>query len=371
MNIRPYGVPEQPARHGLQRQHLRALAWVAAAAMAWLLAGCATTVPGAGSRSAAQAAVKAPLIVYTARDSAVDTALLAAFGAQNGVRVERRVVARDAMASTLAKAGADQRPDVMLSNDVAALAPLLQAGALAPLPPEVLHRVPGWHGSDGRWVALTLRARGLYARRDGSSAQAQPAALDWDLLAEPASKGRVCMRTATNAYQRSMLAALIVQRGEEAARTWAQAVVANFARPPAAGDYAQVTDLHDGACALTVANHGYALWMQHDDAERKATADRMVGAPLARAIPNPGWGAVVTGSSQAAMGARLLAFLLDPQVNAAYAAATHEFPAVAGAAVVSPQTRTLGAWQPAPLDWNAVIAALPRADAVFASVGWK
>jgi ABC-type Fe3+ transport system substrate-binding protein len=128
------------------------------------------------------------------------------------------------------------------------------------------------------------------------------------------------VRTSANAYQRSWLATLIAQRGEAA---------------------------------------------------RKGQAAELLSAPMALAVPNPGWGAVPVGSRQPVLAARLLDFLLDPQVNAAYAAATHEFPVVPGAALLSPQTEALGAWSPAAPDWTAVLRALPMADAMFAEVGWK
>jgi iron(III) transport system substrate-binding protein len=244
---------------------------------------------------------------------------------------------------------------------------LLHAGRLASLPASV-RAVPGWHGAERRWVALTLRGRGLHTRLDSGLSITD---IDWNQLADTRWRGRVCMRTSANVYQRSMLALLIVQRGEEAARRWARDVVANFARSPAAGDYAQLTDLAEGRCALGVANHSYALWLRHEDTERKALAPQVASAPMAAALPNPGWGAVVTGSRQPALAAALLDFLLDAQVNAAYAAASHEYPVVPEAALLSSQVRTLGPWRPAPPDWPALLAALPRADAVFAEVGWK
>lgn len=342
-------------------------ALVLAAAAGW--AAHANADANATSSAHAQPPGASPpaLIVYTARDTMVDAALLAAFGAQRGVRVERIVVTRDAMPKALDEASAERRADVLLSNDAAALAPLLQAGRLAALPASV-RVVPGWHDPARRWVALTLRGRGLHTRIDSGLAAADTG---WDSLADTRWRGRVCMRTSANAYQRSMLALLIVQRGEDAARRWARDVVANFARPPAAGDYAQLTDLAEGRCALGVANHSYALWLRHDDSERKAIAPQVASAPMATAMPNPGWGAVVTGSRQPALAAALLDFLLDAQVNATYAAASHEYPVVADAPLLSNQVRTLGPWRPIPPDWAALLAALPRADALLAEVGWR
>jgi iron(III) transport system substrate-binding protein len=336
---------------------IRVLA-LAGLAAALALSGCtwSPATPSAGPREAPPP--PPPLIVYTARDQPVDVALFDAFGAGHGVVVQRVVVARDAMARALAESPPAQRADVVLSNDAAGAQALLAAGRLA----------AGAPGREHRWVPLTWRVRGLHWRADSG---ADAATVGWDTLADPRWRGAVCMRTSANAYQRSMLAMLIVQRGEEAARRWARGVVANFARAPAAGDYAQVTDLHDGRCRLAVANHGYALWMQHDDPDRKAGAGRVASAPLAAGLPNPGWGAVVEGTRQPVLAAKLLAFLLDPQVNAVYAAAVHEFPAAPGAAVLSPQATALGSFRPAAVDWPAVLAALPRADAIFSEVGWK
>jgi ABC-type Fe3+ transport system substrate-binding protein len=157
-----------------------------AAAAAPAAASGSSPAPSPATGASPGTASATPLVVYAARDNPVELALLTAFGAQHGVRVQRVVVSRDSVSRMLAQSRPEDRPDLLLSNDAAALEEAVRAGQLAPLPVGTVRTVPGWHDAERRWVALTIRGRAVHAARDTGLAASE---LTLEQLAAARGKG--------------------------------------------------------------------------------------------------------------------------------------------------------------------------------------
>jgi iron(III) transport system substrate-binding protein len=76
-------------------------------------------------------------------------------------------------------------------------------------------------------------------------------------LADPAYEGLVCHRSSTNVYSQTLLASVIENHGEAAARDWAQGIVNNFARDPQGGDTDQLRGIVSGECDISISNTYY------------------------------------------------------------------------------------------------------------------
>ena len=65
-------------------------------------------------------------------------------------------------------------------------------------------------------------------------------------------KGQVCIRSSSNIYNTSLMAALVSHLGAKATQKWAQAVVANFARKPQGNDISHIRAVAIGECRIAV-----------------------------------------------------------------------------------------------------------------------
>ena len=77
---------------------------------------------------------------------------------------------------------------------------------------------------------------------------------NYEDLANPKLKGKVCTRSGSHVYNLSLMSALIEHWGEAKAEEWARGVVANFARAPKGGDTDQIMAVAAGECGVAISN---------------------------------------------------------------------------------------------------------------------
>ena len=77
-------------------------------------------------------------------------------------------------------------------------------------------------------------------------------------------KGRICTRSGKHPYMIALIASMIVQHGQLAAKKWLMGVKNNLARKPQGNDRAQVKAISEGVCDLAVINHYYMAKMLKD-----------------------------------------------------------------------------------------------------------
>ena len=103
--------------------------------------------------------------------------------------------------------------------------------------------------TEGHWIALTMRARVIFASRE----RVADTQISYEQLADPKWKGRICMRSGQYAYNTALIAAMIAHKGEAETERWLAGVKANLAQKPAGGDREQVRDVFAGKCDLAIA----------------------------------------------------------------------------------------------------------------------
>ncbi len=155
------------------------------------------------------------------------------------------------------------------------------------------------------------------------------------------------MRSSDNEYNLSLMASFIAHWGKPKALAWAKGVVANFARPPQAGDIDEIRAVGAGACKATLTNTYYYLRI----AASKAPEDKRTAAAVALAFPeqattgthvNISGGGVAAHAPHKANAIAFLDFLASDEAQNIFAEDNHEFPAVPS---VKPRRRT---WQRSP-----------------------
>lgn len=269
--------------------------------------------------------------VYSARNEALIKPALDRFTAETGIEVNLLTGKADELISRLSNEGKLSRADILLTTDAGRLVRAKQLKLTQPFESDVVAKYVDetLRDDDNHWFALTTRARPIMVRKgDKIAAKIKR----YEDLTSKDLKGQICIRSSSNIYNQSMIAALIEQQGEDAALAYSKGLVANFARPPKGGDRDQIKAMVAGQCSVAIANTYYLAGMLEGSDARDAQIAKQVeviwpnqqdrgvhvnisGAALTRHAPNP------------ESAKRLLEFLLSEENQTWYAEVNHEYPA--------------------------------------------
>lgn len=273
--------------------------------------------------------------IYSYREPALIKPLLSAFTAKTGIRTGL-VFGRDGLSERLAAEGANSPADVLLTVDIGRLADAKAMGLAQPVTsPAILAAIPSaYRDADGHWIGLSQRARVVFA----SKARVAQDAINYEELAAPKWKGKICMRSGQHTYNVGLLASIIAYSGPEKAEAWARSLKANLARKPAGGDRDQAKAIFAGECDLAVANTYYMAAMQQ---QPKGHEQQQWAASIKLLFPNAGdrgthvdiSGAVLAKHApNRANGLALIEFLVSEEGQRLYAESVNEYPLRQGAA---------------------------------------
>ncbi|SDB55216.1 Fe(3+) ABC transporter substrate-binding protein [Bauldia litoralis] len=274
--------------------------------------------------------------LYTTREPGLVKPLLDAFTEDTGIAVNT-VFVDAGLPERVSAEGENSPADVLMTVDFGNLADLVDAGVTQPVASDVLDAVvpENLRDPEGRWYALSMRARVLYASKDRTDLDA----FTYEELADPAWNGKVCIRSGQHPYNNALIAAYIAHHGEEATRTWLEGVKANLARQPGGGDRDVARDILGEICDIGIGNSYYVGLMRSGaggpDQEEWGKAIDIV-------LPTFADGGTHVNVSGAALAAhapnrdnaiRLLEFLVSEEAQAIYAKANFEYPVREGAEV--------------------------------------
>src|SRR3990172_2144548 len=215
------------------------------------------------------------LNLYTARHYQTDDALYANFTRQTGIRVNRIEGGEDALFERIKNEGANSPADVFITVDVGRLWRAEQAGVFARVKsPALESRVPpAYRDPRGQWFGFSARARVIAYNK---SAVKPDEIRDYEELAEPKWKGRICIRSSSHPYNLSLVGAMIAHLGEQKAEEWVRGLKNNLARDPKGGDTDQLAAAAAGECDLAIANTYYIVrLMRSRRAEDKAVMQKL------------------------------------------------------------------------------------------------
>ncbi len=312
--------------------------------------------------------------IYSFRQEVLLRPLLDEFTARTGIEVKLVSTKADVLLERLRREGENSPADILLTADAGRLYRAKQAGVLQPVGSVEIERlIPAqYRDADGYWFGLSLRARPImYAKGRVDPATVQTYAA----LAEPAMKDRVCVRSSSNIYNQSMLAAMIAHDGVAATEAWAKGLVANFARQPSGGDRDQIRAVAAGACDVAIANTYYLARL----ATSNEAKDRAAARAVAIAWPDQdGWGThvnvsgagVTRSAKNKANAIRLIEFLAGDEAQKIYASTMYEYPLRAGIPL-APVVADWGAFKADQLDLTVLGANNAEALRLADRAGWR
>lgn len=315
------------------------------------------------------------LNLYTSRHYQTDEALYRNFTNATGIKVNRIEAGEDAIIERMKQEGARSPADVLVTVDAGRLWRAEQAGLLQPARSKILQeRIPAeLRHPDGLWYGFSLRARPIFYARG----KVDPATIrNYEDLADPRHKGKICIRSSSNVYNLSLMSSMIAGVGPEKAEAWARAVVGNMARQPKGGDTDQLMALAAGECDIAVANTYYFVRLMKSSKPAESAAAGKIGV----VFPNQsGRGAHVNISGagvakhaphrDAAL--KFLEYLASPEAQAYFAGGNNEYPVAGKADASNRELASLGQFRKDSLNVSLLGRNQAAAQQIYDRAGWK
>ena len=314
------------------------------------------------------------LNLYSSRHYQTDEVLYSNFEKATGIKINRIEGLEDPLLERMKSEGDKSPADVLITVDMGRLLKAQEMGLFQPIKSALLdEKIPRELRSvDGTWYGFSVRARPIYYAKS----KLDPKQIaNYEDLADPKFKGKICTRSGAHPYMISMLSSMIAANGSEKAEAWARGVVANMARSPKGGDTDQIKGVASGECEIAVGNTYYFVRiMKSDKPEDRAIVEKVgvvfpnqgnrgahiniSGAGVAKYAPN----------KEAAI--KFLEYLASPEAQNYFANGNNEYPVV-GKVIGNAQLAALGEFKRDPLPMEMVGKNYAAASQMYDRVGWK
>jgi len=336
-----------------------------------ILAAAITTVI-----STAAAADSKVLNLYSSRHYQTDEALYTNFEKKTGIKINRIEGPEDPLLERMKSEGTRSPADVLITVDMGRLMKAQEAGLFQPIKSAALESsIPAeLRAADGSWFGFSVRARPIIYAKGKLNPKELP---DYESLADPKWKGKICVRSGSSPYNISMLSSIIAAHGPAKAEDWARGVVANMARAPKGGDTDQIKAVAAGECDITISNTYYfARLLRSDKPEDKALVAKVgvifpnqTGANARGTHINISGAGVARYAPNKDNAIKFLEYLATPEAQRYFADGNNEYPAVGKMSSVA--LDSLGTFRRDPLKMEMVGKNYAAASQIFDRAGWK
>ena len=268
------------------------------------------------------------LVIYSSRTSSLVQPLLEKYAADTGRDVRVRYANTASIVATLLEEGDNSPADVVYLAEPSGWGVLSEAGALAQLPVKVLDQVDGrFRSSIGEWVGTSGRSKVVVYNTDTiEPAQDLPdSILDFT---DSKWKGRIGWAPSHGEWQITLMA-IRLERGEEAARQWLEAIKANDPRVYP-NLISIVKGVADGEVDVGFVNHYYVpRYIAEEGSDFKARNHYIGGGDPGAVIDVAGVGIHKLTDSKAAA-EDFVEFMLTAEAQRYFAEKTFEYPVASG-----------------------------------------
>ena len=312
--------------------------------------------------------------VYSHRHYESDRRLYELFEQMTSIRVNIVKAGADQLIERLRVEGRQSPADILITVDAGRLYKAKSLGLLQPVSSELLEAniPPHLRDPEGNWFGLTQRTRVIVYHKD----RVQPNELSgYEDLVDEKWRGRLLVRSSSNIYNQSLLAAMIAKRGPADAKKWAEGIVRNMARRPRGNDRDQMKAIAAGLGDIAIVNSYYLGLLLNSENEEERKVGQLMGVHF------PGQrgsgvhvnvsGAGVTASSKNRENAiKLLEFLSGDRSQQVFADANFEYPVKRGV----PWSELLTSWgefRADEIDLSLLGKHNSEAVRIFNEVGWR
>lgn len=300
----------------------------------------------------------------------LDPKLANMFESQTGIKIN---IIKDK--EQMAKMNApDSKADLFMGMDVSTFAKLQNDDKLAPAKSKIIDSIVPANLKDknNNWIGLSKRARVIvYDKKAIDPKLIQ----NYEDLAKPELKGKLLMRTSNVSFNRSLLASIIANDGEDRAKEWAKGTLNNLARDPKGGDREQARGVYEGIGAVGVMNSYYIITLLNS----KKQSDQETAKSLGVIFPNQdGRGthinitgiALLKSSQNKDTAIKFIEFMLSKEAQEILVSTSHEYP-VNKDAKPSKEIAALGKFKEDSISLNKVANELDNAQKIYKELGWK
>jgi iron(III) transport system substrate-binding protein len=262
---------------------------------------------------------------------------------------------------------------VFITVDAARLAVADAAGVFAPVKSETLKAAIPDHLHTERWFSFSTRARVIvYNKLSVTPDQVR----NYEDLANPALKGKVCTRSGSHPYNLSLGAALIQHIGAAKTEEWARGLVANFARAPKGGDTDQIKAVGAGECGVALVNTYYLARMFKSDKPDDRKAVERIGVVWPNQASygthiNVSGGGMLKYAPHKEAAVKFLEYLASPEAQNYFANGNNEWPVVAGVKISNRGLDTLGSFKADKLPVGKLADTVVEAQKIFDRAGFR
>jgi iron(III) transport system substrate-binding protein len=315
------------------------------------------------------------LNLYSSRHYQTDEALYANFTKQTGIRINRIEAGEDPLIERLKNEGSASPADVLVTVDAGRLWRAEQLGLFQPVKSKVLEsRLPEHlRAANEQWFGFSARARVIvYNKGTVNPADVQ----NYEDLANPKLKGKVCTRSGGSVYNLSLMSALIEHWGERQAEDWARGVVANLARAPKGGDTDQIMGVASGECGVAITNSYYYVRLLKSDKPEDKKAMQALGLvwPNQKSFGthiNISGAGVLKSAPHRDAAVQYLEYLASDAAQGYFANGNNEWPVAKGVKADNAVLASLGNPKMDTLNISALGKNQPLAQKIFDRAGFK
>ncbi len=313
------------------------------------------------------------LNLYSSRHYDTDEKLYSDFTEQTGITINRIEGKADELLARMQAEGANSPADILVTVDTSRLSRAKNMGLLQSVDSEILEeRIPSnLQDTENEWFGFSQRARIIFYAKD--TVDTPP--LTYLDLADPAYEGKVCIRSSSNEYNQTLLAAIVTHYGEEKATAWAQGVVDNMARAPQGGDTDQLRGLVSGECEVAVSNTYYFARALRTDVDGVSGEIDKIGWVFPDqedigAHMNLSGAGVAANAPNRDNAVKFLEYLSSESAQVYFSTGNDEFPAVKGVPLADSVAK-LGQFKADDVNLSEVAENIPTAQKIFDAVGWE
>ncbi len=279
-----------------------------------------------------EAADPGRLVIYSGRSESLIQPIIDQFAAATGIQVEVRYGSTSEMAGVLLEEGANSPADIFYAQDPGGLGAVSQAGLLAPLPAELLARVPArFAAEDGSWVGISGRARVVVYNTSVITDPATELPQDIFDFIDPAWNGRIGWAPTNGSFQ-AMVTAMRSVWGDEKTAEWLTGIQAN--NPVVYdGNTPIVSGVAAGEVDVGFVNHYYLYRFLAEEGESFPARNQFLTSGGPGSLIMVSGAGILNTAPNAANAQRFMDFMLSTPAQQYFAAQTYEYPVVEGVAV--------------------------------------
>lgn len=282
-------------------------------------------VTGCGTQSPQTS--RAEIVLYSGRSESLIAPLIEQFTEETGIEVRVRYGNTAELAATLMEEGDNSPADLFFAQDPGGLGAISAQGLLVELPDSILSLVEQrFRSPDDLWVGVSGRARVITYNTEDLDENELPD--DLQGFTDPKWMGRIGLPPTNSSFQ-TMVTAMRMIWGEDAAREWLEGIMANEPQFYEKNT-PTVAAVGSGEIEIGFVNHYYLYRFLREEGEKFPARNYFLpsGGP-GSLVMVAGIGRLKTGSNQD-NALKFIEFLLSKEAQQYFATEIFEYPLVEG-----------------------------------------